>query len=162
MELEAAKLRRKLQLAELRVRAGSRANGDARRRVQRDRESDNRRKRERQELDKMRREEAAQLAGGDRWAYGVRVLWHAATASLKDVPCTALFAILRTYGHCFLYCGRECTLFAWSQFVLVLNAFLCAVQRIYELIWTSSPFCSCHLVFICMRHVLARGVRSAW
>lgn len=65
-ERQAAKLKRKLQLAELRASASSRAKVEERRRVEMDREADERRRREAEELTLMRTEEAAQLAGGDR------------------------------------------------------------------------------------------------
>lgn len=62
----AAKLLRKRQLAELRQKAGSRATGEERRKVERDKEAEERKRWEGEELERMRREEAAQLAGGDR------------------------------------------------------------------------------------------------
>lgn len=65
-EMLDAKLKRKLQLTNLRARAGSRATGETRRRVQRDRQDEERRRREGEELIRMRSEEAKQLAGGDR------------------------------------------------------------------------------------------------
>ena len=70
-ERQAAKLRRKQQLAHLRAKAGSRATGEARRRVERDKEAEERRRWESKELERMKREEAAQLAAGDR--YDLRV-----------------------------------------------------------------------------------------
>lgn len=63
----AAKLRRKLQLADLRAKAGSRATGEAKRRVERDKEAEKRRRWESEELERMKREEAKQLADGDRY-----------------------------------------------------------------------------------------------
>ncbi|CAM9128819.1 unnamed protein product [Ectocarpus fasciculatus] len=66
-ERQAAKLLRKLQLAELRANAGSRATGDERRKVERDKEAEERKRLEGEELERMSREEAAQLAGGDRY-----------------------------------------------------------------------------------------------
>lgn len=63
----AAKLRRKLQLADLRAKAGSRATGEAKRRVEKDKETEERRRWESEELERMKREEAKQLAGGDRY-----------------------------------------------------------------------------------------------
>lgn len=68
-ERQAAKLRRKLQLADLRAKAGSRATGEARRRVERDKEAEERRRWESEELERMKSEEAAQLAAGDRYTY---------------------------------------------------------------------------------------------
>ena len=65
-ERQAAKLRRKLQLADLRAKARFRATGEARRRVERDKEAEERRRWESEELERMIREEAAQLAAGDR------------------------------------------------------------------------------------------------
>eukprot|EP00904_Undaria_pinnatifida_P012820 jgi/Undpi1/8669/HiC_scaffold_25.g11134.m1 len=70
----AAKLRRKLQLADLRAKAGSRATGEAKRRVERDKETEERRRWESEELERMKREEAKQLAGGDRYWGLVREL----------------------------------------------------------------------------------------
>lgn len=66
-ERQAAKALRKLQLAELRATAGSRATGEERRKVERDREAEGRIRWEREELERMRAAEAAQLAGGDRF-----------------------------------------------------------------------------------------------
>lgn len=68
-ERQAAKALRKLQLAELRATAGSRATGEERRKVERDREAEGRIRREREELERMRAEETAQLAGGDRFGW---------------------------------------------------------------------------------------------
>lgn len=65
-ERQAAKLLRKLQLADLRAKAGSRATGEERRKVERDKEAEERKRLEGEELERMSREEAAQLAGGDR------------------------------------------------------------------------------------------------
>lgn len=65
-ERQAAKLRRKLQLADLRAKAGSRATGEARRKVERDKEAEGQRRCESEELDRMKAEEAKQLAAGDR------------------------------------------------------------------------------------------------
>ncbi|CAM9637882.1 unnamed protein product [Ascophyllum nodosum] len=66
-EKQAAKLERIRQLAELRKVAGMRAAREERRRLEWDRQVEERRKRESRELELMRREEAAQLAGGDRF-----------------------------------------------------------------------------------------------
>ncbi|CBN75311.1 C2H2 zinc finger protein [Ectocarpus siliculosus] len=66
-ERQAAKLLRKRQLAELRANAGSRATGEERRKVERDKEAEERKRLEGEELERMSREEAAQLAGGDRY-----------------------------------------------------------------------------------------------
>ncbi|CAM9130207.1 unnamed protein product [Ectocarpus sp. 4 AP-2014] len=66
-ERQAAKLLRKRQLAELRANAGSRATGEERRKVERDKEAEERKRLEGEELEGMSREEAAQLAGGDRY-----------------------------------------------------------------------------------------------
>lgn len=68
-ERQAAKLLRKLQLAELRAKAGSRATGEHRRQVERDKEAEERKRWEGEELRRMRGEEAAQLAGGDRYIH---------------------------------------------------------------------------------------------
>ncbi|CAM9173521.1 unnamed protein product, partial [Hapterophycus canaliculatus] len=65
-ERQAAKVLRKLQLAELRATAGSRATGEERRKVERDKEAEERKRWERQEQEGMSAEEAAQLARGDR------------------------------------------------------------------------------------------------
>lgn len=66
-ERQAAKLLRKRQLAELRDKAGSRATGEEKRKVERDKEAEERKRWEGEELVRMRHEEAAQLSGGDRW-----------------------------------------------------------------------------------------------
>lgn len=73
-ERQAAKLLRKRQLAELRAKAGSRATGEERRKVERDKEAEERKRWEGEELERMRREEAAQLSGGDRCALCPRPL----------------------------------------------------------------------------------------
>lgn len=65
-ERQAAKLLRKRQLADLRAKAVSRATGEEWRKVERDKEAEERKRWEEEELKRMRREEAAQLAGGDR------------------------------------------------------------------------------------------------
>lgn len=65
-EREAAELRRKQQLADLRAAAGCRATGEARRIVEHDKEAEQRKKQEEEELEKMKKQEVAQLAGGDR------------------------------------------------------------------------------------------------
>lgn len=70
-ERQAAKALRKLQLAELRATAGSRATGEERRKVERDKEEEGRIRREREELERMRAEETAQLAGGDRCGWDI-------------------------------------------------------------------------------------------
>lgn len=67
-ERQAAKLLRKRQLAELRAKAGSRATGEERRKVERDKEAEERKRWEAEELERMRQEELAQLAGGDRYS----------------------------------------------------------------------------------------------
>ncbi|CAM9548813.1 unnamed protein product, partial [Pylaiella littoralis] len=66
-ESQEAKALRKLQLAELRATARSRATGEERRKGERDKEAEGRIRREREELERMSAEEAAQLAGGDRY-----------------------------------------------------------------------------------------------
>lgn len=65
-ERQAAKLRRKRQLAELRANAQSRSTGEELRKVERDKEAEERKRWEGEELERMRLEETAQLAGGDR------------------------------------------------------------------------------------------------
>eukprot|EP00903_Cladosiphon_okamuranus_P013821 g12863.t1 len=66
-ERQAAKQLRKRQLAELRANAGSRATGEERRKVERDKEAEERKRWEGEELERMRLQEAAQLARGDRY-----------------------------------------------------------------------------------------------
>lgn len=68
---QAAKLKRKEQLALLRADASCRATGEEKRREERVREAEARRQREKQELELMRIEEARQLSAGDRYAGGV-------------------------------------------------------------------------------------------
>lgn len=84
-ERQAAKLKRKLQLAELRARAGSRATGDALRRVEKDKETEERRRLEGEELERMRAAETAQMAGGDRHVFSVLLCY---AFSCDDMICS--------------------------------------------------------------------------
>ena len=105
-ERQAAKLLRKLQLAELRAKAGSRATGEHRRQVERDKEAEERKRWEGEELRRMRGEEAAQLAGGDRY------IVYTSRAMRYSGPLRCLGKVYTRTPHC-LWIRREgenCTL----------------------------------------------------